>query len=552
MINVKIESIHVTNFKSFKEFNFDFKKINVILGPNNSGKSNILRLLLLLKQTFTSSLKSPLILNGSIINLGSYKDITYKFNGRKIGIDFRIQSPSDELFPELFMDEYENNFYDLKFNYSLDEKLNKIYLSEGKIQNLRGQYPIIDFQKDKRLIIYNRSKEKFLSKFNKNINDLILLLDSIPDYPTYFSRFDHTIRLPLKNDDILIDSTSDLKEAFDSYKKIFQRFASSQWDFKVDYNRKFINFNNSISRDFEAIYGIKRINDVLNNSLIGEDESNEIKGIVRNCVKLTNRIIELYEEFKRVNSHLIRMEDDFSTYFNGIHYIGPTREPHKRFYSIAGESVKSVGSKGEFLPYLLKKSKEELDFRDNKLKDLDKKIQKWLVKFELAKRTEIKQHKEIELISILLQEYFSGVRVNLHDMGFGTIHVLPIIIESIISDRDPLLMIEEPAVHLHPKAQSTLGDLFIEIANEDKTIIVETHSEHLIRRIQRRIAENIISKEDVIFYYVKIGKEGSELQELRIDEDGFIENIPEGFFDENYEEASEHLRIISEKNKKKK
>ncbi len=549
---MKIESIHVTNFKSFKEFKFDFKKINVILGPNNSGKSNILKLLLLLKQTFTSSLKSPLILNDKIINLGSYKDITYKFNKKNIGINFRIQSRSDELFPELFGDEYEINLYDLKFNYFLDEKLNKIYLSEAKIQNLRSKYPLIDFIKGKRLNIYNRSKEKFFSKFNKNIKDLIHLLDSLPEHSKELDRFDYTIRLPKKKSYVLIDNISDLKKIFDKYKKQFQSFDSSQWDLKVDYNQKFINFNNSISRDFDGIYSLKRISEVLSNTLSIEDEPNEIRGILRNCVKMTNSIIELYEDFNRVNSHLKRLEDEFSTYCNGIRYIGPTREPHKRFNLIAGESVKSVGFKGEFLPYLLKKSKEEFDFRDNKLKDLDKKIQKWLIKFELAKRTEIKQHKEIELISILLQEYFSGVSVNLYDMGFGTTHVLPIIIESLISDRDPLLIIEEPAAHLHPKAQSTLGDLFIEIANEDKTIIVETHSEHLIRRIQRRIAENKISKDDVIFYYVSIGKEGSKLQELKIDEDGFIENIPEGFFDENYEEASEHLRIISKKNENKK
>ncbi len=60
---MQIKKLSVMNFKSFKELNFNFKKINIILGPNNSGKSNLFRFLLLLKQTVTSNLKAPLLLN---------------------------------------------------------------------------------------------------------------------------------------------------------------------------------------------------------------------------------------------------------------------------------------------------------------------------------------------------------------------------------------------------------------------------------------------------------------------------------------------------------
>ncbi|MHA1235766.1 MAG: AAA family ATPase [Promethearchaeota archaeon] len=58
---MQIKKLSVMNFKSFKELNFNFKKINIILGPNNSGKSNLFRFLLLLKQTVTSNLKAPLL-----------------------------------------------------------------------------------------------------------------------------------------------------------------------------------------------------------------------------------------------------------------------------------------------------------------------------------------------------------------------------------------------------------------------------------------------------------------------------------------------------------
>ncbi len=547
---MKIKSIHVTNFKSFKEFNFDFKKINVILGPNNSGKSNILKLLLLLKQTFTSSLKAPLILNGNIINLGSYKDITYKFNNRKIGIDFQISSPFQSW---RYNDpDIEELNYDLKLKYFYDEKQSKIYFSDVKISEVGKNFQILDFQKDKKIILNNRSKDKYLSDIKEDLKNLITQLDSFPKFPVsnipLFKQFHPELNLaPFE-----LHNVSDLKEVFDYFKNILSLRPSSNWDLNLDYSRKFITIDSSDLGFLELFYDIKTIIDLLNTPAIKDNLPSKIKQIINNCYDSTRIIIKSFELLKNVDSHLYRIEEGFSAYCEGIHYIGPIRETPERYYPITGEVAESVGFKGEFVPYLLKKSKEVLGLRDFKLLDLDNEVQKWLMKFEMAKGIEIKQHKEIELISIFLREFFSGVKVNLTDMGFGTSQVLPIILEGFLSDRDPVLMIEQPEIHLHPRAQSALGDLFIEIANEDKTIIVETHSEHLIRRIQRRIAENKISKDDVIFYYVNIGKEGSKLQELKIDEDGFIENIPAGFFDENYEEASEHLRIISEKKENKK
>ena len=94
--------------------------------------------------------------------------------------------------------------------------------------------------------------------------------------------------------------------------------------------------------------------------------------------------------------------------------------------------------------------------------------------------------------------------------------------------------------------------LFIEIAKENKTLIIETHSEHLIRRIQRRVAEKEISNEDIIFYYIIMTEEGSKLEKLDLSEDGYIKDIPKGFFEEDYKEVFKHLMSIAKKNEEKK
>ena len=85
-----------------------------------------------------------------------------------------------------------------------------------------------------------------------------------------------------------------------------------------------------------------------------------------------------------------------------------------------------------------------------------------------------------------------GVKQNLDltSLGVGVSQVLPAIVMGLLAPKDSVLIFEQPEVHLHPKVQSVLGDFFLAIVQCGKQCIVETHSEHLINRIRRRIAES--------------------------------------------------------------
>jgi len=105
--------------------------------------------------------------------------------------------------------------------------------------------------------------------------------------------------------------------------------------------------------------------------------------------------------------------------------------------------------------------------------------------------------------------------------------------------QDKLLAMEQPEIHLHPALQAELGDVFIESAMGERknTFILETHSEHLILRLMRRIREGRISHSDVGVIFVEPLPRGSRFVELRIDEDGdFIDEWPGGFFEESFHE----------------
>lgn len=135
----------------------------------------------------------------------------------------------------------------------------------------------------------------------------------------------------------------------------------------------------------------------------------------------------------------------------------------------------------------------------------------------------------------------SGIELHPHEVGIGISQVVPVIVTA-LDDGERMLAIEQPELHVHPRLQAAMGDLFIEaIAIKKHRFIIETHSEHLILRLLRRIreteagnaAENRrLRTDDLGIYYLK--QEGGMTRESRIDVDvkgEFIQPWPDDFFE---------------------
>ena len=125
-------------------------------------------------------------------------------------------------------------------------------------------------------------------------------------------------------------------------------------------------------------------------------------------------------------------------------------------------------------------------------------------------------------------------------MGFGLSQVLPVVVQ-LIGNTDTLIMVEQPEIHLHPKIQSRLADLLIESVVENRNqLLIETHSEHFLMRIQRRLREKSIqgfSSSDVGISYVSAATGASRIQRLRMDESGrLLDPWPDGFYDERLDD----------------
>ena len=174
--------------------------------------------------------------------------------------------------------------------------------------------------------------------------------------------------------------------------------------------------------------------------------------------------------------------------------------------------------------------------------ELVEKTNEWLKQLDIGYKLEVKSigddSDDLFAVRLIDTRRKEQVSVALPDVGFGISQLLPFVVQSLVAEKQ-IISIEQPEVHVHPKLQADLGDLLAEAIKEPRQnqFIVETHSEHLILRLQRLVYEERIQPEDVSVIYVSRGPEGAKAERLRLDEEGdFIDEWPNGFFLERLRE----------------
>lgn len=212
--------------------------------------------------------------------------------------------------------------------------------------------------------------------------------------------------------------------------------------------------------------------------------------------------------------------------------VGPMRDYPERFYIFSGNSTKQVGRSGSSTSDLLFREPQLLQKVNDRIKRFDIGYTIKVVSFQ-----DQESDAESDVYAIRLIDDQLKVDVSLLDVGFGISQILPVIVQS-MSSHDQTILLEQPEIHIHPRLQTELGDLLIDSVQQfGNRFIVETHSEHLMLRLQRRIREGKLSKDDISVIYVDRDKEGSKCIQLRLNSKGkFIDKWPHGFFDEDIEE----------------
>jgi len=133
----------------------------------------------------------------------------------------------------------------------------------------------------------------------------------------------------------------------------------------------------------------------------------------------------------------------------------------------------------------------------------------------------------------------SSPEVLLPDVGFGVSQILPVLVLCHYAPSGSTLILEQPEIHLHPSVQAKLADVLIDvIKRRNVQIVVESHSEYLLRRLQRRIAEGVIPSNETALYFCEIDHGESKVRELEISEGGLIKNWPKDFFGDEMGEVA--------------
>jgi hypothetical protein len=220
-----------------------------------------------------------------------------------------------------------------------------------------------------------------------------------------------------------------------------------------------------------------------------------------------------------------------------LSYIGPLRDRAKRYYEITGAIPNSVGIRGERTANLIRQKKFEDQSSRNKFGST---LNEWMRRFDFGQSLEVKPWSD-DLFSI---ELSSGrgksiEKTNLADVGFGGSQVLPLVVQALTAPQESLMIAEQPEIHLNPRLQSVLADLFVDMAKHDRRVIVETHSEHLLLRLRTLIARGEINPSEVALYFVEKQEGSSAVREIPIEKNGHIEpdSWPVGFFEDGLRES---------------
>lgn len=223
------------------------------------------------------------------------------------------------------------------------------------------------------------------------------------------------------------------------------------------------------------------------------------------------------------------VKDTMQSFFKKVYYIGPERgSGPKSSQSVVLTTLDDVGKDGIFTRFLLYK---ERDKKINEKETLIQAVSRLMCdELDLARKIDAVKRPQ-NIFDVVLTDR-RGIVVDLWQTGFGVSQVLPIIVQGLLCPKGGILVVDSPEIHMHPSVQAGMVDFFIEMALEGKNVIIETHSDHVLTRIRRRIAENKIHVNDVNIYFVTQESNGSEYRSILLSDKGAITNqMPKGFLD---------------------
>lgn len=545
-----ISSMSIENFKAFgKKQKLPIKPITLIFGPNSSGKSSIIHSLLFAQHALETGNLDVFRTKGGgdSVDLGGFKQFIFKGNTDNV------------LTWSLEMDT-------VKFR---DELLN--FLSPAKT---------IEIALSVRLPQKEMSPGEFVYAENPIVSSFFIHVDG-EELFSLGVRQDGMLRIERFNHEHVI-----FKNVFKSIIEVsttVQNILPEDYEYLREGVNKILPKMEFVCEKFFPQAKLKKEADsaFYESSLIPISRGDRKESIISTIELIMPRKISMF---------LNDLYEEVSGYFEQLAYLGPLRSyPQRHLAFLESEDNnwyagggfaweilrKDTSVRGKVNEWLGDKDKLQTPYRlelkdfvayedlssdyDTEIEEIENKYFGEPLEIEPGKedlfgelynvlsRIKKSSQRKTDINELYLKDLRTDTTVSHRDVGIGISQIIPVLV-SAYSNKNKMIAIEQPEIHIHPGLQAELGDLFIESAlGENKnTFVLETHSEHLILRILRRIRETTrkinksipdICPEDISLIFVDSTKNGSVIKSLRVDERGrIVDRVPGGFFEEDFKE----------------
>ncbi len=241
---------------------------------------------------------------------------------------------------------------------------------------------------------------------------------------------------------------------------------------------------------------------------------------------------------------LFDLEFELEERLQEVYYLGPLRAYPERTYIWSSAEPTDVGPAGEAVVAAILASRERGEEigqgRGRPRLSLEEYAAQWLKKLGLIHDFRIARLTDgSPVFEVRVRKSPRSAEVLITDVGFGVSQILPVLVLCFYVPEGSTVILEQPEIHLHPAIQSGLADVLIDAwKKRGVQVLIESHSEHLLRRLQRRIAEEDIPQGDVGLYFCSTDDDGSNLTPLELDSYGNISNWPRDFFRDQLDEIA--------------
>jgi len=504
-----LSKISLKHYKAFDDASVDIKPITILLGANSVGKSSIIQLFLMLQQTGKAGLKSyksALKLYGGYVNLGDSTNLFRKKDTTKpVSISFTI---NNNRLREFISSNFHESFI------TIFQLLPMIFPIKGFADLREKRFKTkTEFSTHLDAIIHVLSKSTLKDDYRKEIGMFIR----------------HRNELPLP--ELTKNNKREFLEAFDFLQDFSKKIKTGT--FQITYELMINHSDNLEISKFTVMQGDILIVEMVRNDIEFKIFSDVIKTNekvnkeIQNLFLVDNTIFNSFAKLENDNINSVSLKTNIIiqiiTVFqneirrqfseDSINYVSPLRAHPKRYYMLDKAKVNLTLDTldGDAITEVLK---------DNKI--VTKSVNQWLKNFGIE--VDVQGFKEVIHHLVVKQ---NNVDLDITDVGFGISQILPVIIQGFLSPNNSTTIIEQPEIHLHPKMQADLADLFIDIVTKTKgkKLIIETHSEYLLKRLRRRISEGKISADQVsiCLFNPQTKETGAVINNLEIEEKGFFE-----------------------------